>query len=392
MNNNFFKFSFLALIATLFLGSCDNDVDNNSDRAVQWFTNPDTTLNAEEHTFIVDLEPISAALPNDWRMNGISEDDFQRPGGGSWCEVPYEIDTDDVQSIGWIRAEKVPGDKCPRLKITVKANEGEIRAARIGICSGKFGNRDMAEYFVTQEPASENGPFKVKIRYKNRVYTANATEQEDGTMVYDDPEFNSVLELLGTKENVETVITGGEGIIDYFDEEDLNHNPSLAKMLKPVEESENISLYPVKTRTSVWNDQFPNYDENALAFTQMFDDTNFKDTSIFSNIYEPHLCFDVIYLKDRGLNDKISSLIVIYNGDDPEMCAVLTLWEDSFFNNGDDDRTKHKINYVASYSNRTAFSVNLKSVPCINSSNSWNDRISSCSFHMGHFGSYPKEY
>ena len=97
-------------------------------------------------------------------------------------------------------------------------------------------------------------------------------------------------------------------------------------------------------------------------------------------------------MRDIYLNGKVSSLAVAYNGDNAEICAVLTVWEDSYFNFGDYDRTKHRISFIASKATPHISWPSLKKIKCMGSSNSWNDRISSFSFHFGYYGRGLKDY
>lgn len=97
-------------------------------------------------------------------------------------------------------------------------------------------------------------------------------------------------------------------------------------------------------------------------------------------------------MSNKNLNDKVSSLAVSYNGTNKDVCAVLTIWEDSDYNNGDNDRTKHRISVIATYDQRKVMYPDLKKIKCIGSSNSWNDRISSLSFHFGYVDSQWKNY
>jgi len=122
----------------------------------------------------------------------------------------------------------------------------------------------------------------------------------------------------------------------------------------------------------------------------MFKSMNF----IFCHVLKknPYDIYEIPYMKSVGLNDKVSSLMVRYNMDDPNGCAILTVWEDSNFNHDDNDRTKHRTNFVATYTERTKAVGNLKNVSCFNAHDSWNDRISSISFHVGYADSLPKEY
>ena len=97
-------------------------------------------------------------------------------------------------------------------------------------------------------------------------------------------------------------------------------------------------------------------------------------------------------MKGVGLNDKVSSLAVAYYAPLRDYCFVLTVWEDKNYNHGDSDRTKHRISFIANSDNPRTCVGNLKTVPCGNSSKSWNDRISSISMHFGNDGIDLKDY
>ena len=391
---------------SLLYGGCDNsDVDNYTYIGMDCIANPDTVVNASAHEYLVEFDKNKCPdNMNDWYFNLISMYDYEYGDNGidnwylmsegqSYEGVTCEKMSDNCVSLGWIIAEKIDDGGSPKFKITIKENaSNKKRAARIGLGlrAGKYADYGC-EYFVYQDGASSNEPYEVKIRYKSRVYTSMAHIDEDGNAVYEDSLFLEKLREIGSRDDVEAFVMGNDGIVDYFDSDDFASQPALKRMMQPISASEIVNVHPVSA-TRGYSSMFAHCDDTALGFVEMFDDNNFKDTSIHQNLYEPFRCFDVVKMEDRGLNDKISSLVLTYQGDDPDICAVLTVWEDSFFNNGDNDRTKHKINFVASYKNRMAFSVNLKSVPCMNSSNTWNDRISSCSFHFGYYGLYPKEY
>lgn len=57
----------------------------------------------------------------------------------------------------------------------------------------------------------------------------------------------------------------------------------------------------------------------------------------------------------------------------------------SNFNEGDNDRTKHRVSFIASRYYPEVKWATLKDLSCIGSHNSWNDRISSYAFYMGNY-------
>lgn len=126
-----------------------------------------------------------------------------------------------------------------------------------------------------------------------------------------------------------------------------------------------------------------------LACLELWDDTNFKDTYREFHIKDYYTSHDIRILKDYGLNDKVSSLKIHNKLTNYSLIAIVTVWEDSNFNHGDHDRTKHRMNFYAN-SNGIGSYGNLKKIPCGGSS--WNDRISSFSFHIGYQSSLPSTY
>lgn len=132
---------------------------------------------------------------------------------------------------------------------------------------------------------------------------------------------------------------------------------------------------------------FSSWDKNASGYCALFDDTDFKDTSRHMNLYNFDDYVDINSLQSIGLNDKVSSLVVGYKGNNPNVCTVLTVWEDTDYNHGDKGRRKHRISFIASMRTPYLKIPNLKTVMCTGSSASWNDRISSMSLHFGYVDS-----
>lgn len=217
-------FSFMAF-------SCEEDDDYKcTPTSAEWFADTDTVLNAKEHSFIVEFKDCGEGLPENWTMGGISLDEFHNPEGGDWLLIPNDINTDDMAAVDWITAERADDEDGLKMKITVKANAGVKRAARIGVIQKQAYNSWVeCEYFVTQEADYDHSPFDVKIRYKGKLYTTSAHIDDEGNSIYENEEFNKILNIIESKDNIETVVMGEEGIVDYFDDEDLSANPSLKR-------------------------------------------------------------------------------------------------------------------------------------------------------------------
>ncbi len=209
-------------------------------------------------------------------------------------------------------------------------------------------------------------------------------------IVMESPEFIETINRIEAMEDIEAIVQE-DGIVDYFDASDMEAKPALARLRQKIDASTRCNILPLEAPTRA-KDAFRFMTADALGYYGLFDDEGFTDSCYGSNLTDLNEVKDIDYMRDIGLNDKVSSLAVAYNGDNPELCAVLTVWEDSYFNNGDNDRTKHRISFIAStYTPRILWS-SLKKIKCMGSSNSWNDRISSFSFHFGYYGRQLKPY
>lgn len=235
---------------------------------------------------------------------------------------------------------------------------------------------------------ADEGSFNVTFKYHKKLYTSEATTDNNGQIVYKDKDVEKLIDKLSQKEGVETVVSESD-MVTFYDKDDGQAYETLSKIGQPVEEDVPcMVLQPRPTRA----DGFRFGETGALAYFALFDDTGFKDTYFFKNIKAPTEYYDHPHIKSIGLNDKVSSLAVAYNGDNPELCAVLVVWEDSDYNFQDHDRKKHRISIIATKDNPQVSYSNLKRLPCLSGRDSWNDRISSISFHIGYVDSQLKDY
>ena len=233
--------------------------------------------------------------------------------------------------------------------------------------------------------------------YKGVEYSSVAIARND-SLFYMDEAFNQLLENIAAIPSSVSFVQN-DSCTEYFDRQE----EFLAKYgIRELNEQEKAELKNVKRLNEYlptgrgmianYQDAYNKMKSNDLIYAALFDDTNFSDTHLYLHIKDPYEVYEQPRMKSVGLNDKVSSLMVRYNMDDPDACAILTVWEDSNYNNEDNDRTKHRTNFVATYSKRTNAVYNLKKVSCFNAHDSWNDRISSISFHVGYADSLPKEY
>ena len=233
-------------------------------------------------------------------------------------------------------------------------------------------------------------PFIMKIRYRNSLYSTTARLNINEEIEYDNEEFSAIMNEIDGLKNVEAVVLEDD-IVDYFDLSDAKTSKAIGKLRQKIDTSTRYGIIDNSLLTRA-SDAFRFEASNSLGYYALFDDSGFTDTYIAQNLDDPWQVADQKYMRDIGLNDKVSSLAVSYKGTNPEICAVLTIWEDSYYNFGDNDRTKHRISVIATKDNPRVSIEKLKSVKCINSHNSWNDRISSYSFIFGNYDNYLKNY
>lgn len=249
-----------------------------------------------------------------------------------------------------------------------------------------------------QAMEEETDTFAVHAMYKNADYYSLAVLEGD-SISYLDGRFNELMEKV-EKISGSVSFVHLDGSVEYFDSQEEFYAKYGIRDLNEQEKSRclnverlNEPLIP-SARGIVANYQnaIAQMNSNDLVYAGVYDDTYYSDTHIFMHITDPYQIHEYPHLKSQRLNDKISSLVVLYNMDDRDLCAILTVWEDSNYNTDDHDRTKHRTNFVATYTNRTNNVGNLKKVSCFHAHDSWNDRISSLSFRVGHADSLPNEY
>lgn len=291
----------------------------------------------------------------------------------------------------WVKIEKQPGVRGPELKVQIKENDTEY-ARGIWIT---FGNPYKDGYiggylYIVQKPKPDTTPFTMNIRYKGQMYSTTAQLNLNEEVVYSNPEFGRVMDEIDGLKDVEAMVLE-DNIIDYFDLSDSKTRAAVAKINRKVDAATRCNLrtsFPLTRAADAFRFDSP----SSLGYFAMFDDSGFSDTNVYACLNSLFEVDDQKYMRDINLNDKVSSLAVAYKGTNPEVCAVLTIWEDSDYNHGDDDRTKHRISIIATKDNPRVSVETLKSIKCINSRNTWNDRISSYSFAFGNYDSHLKNY
>lgn len=227
--------------------------------------------------------------------------------------------------------------------------------------------------------------FTKTIVYKGEVYTSICESRND-SIFYQNQEVESLLNEIYSNPNSVSFVQNEEVTLYFDSQEEFLHEYGITF----------LSEDSVKEMSSIQTKSAPNGPQyNSIAYSVLYDDTKFKDTYLELDLTDIDHLHSVTRMKDHALNDKVSSLKVqytYYGNDYKSLCALLTVWEDSDFNSGDRDKTKHRTNFIATYNNRYYEVANLKRVSCWNAHDSWNDRISSLVFHIGVIGNLPEEY
>lgn len=267
-------------------------------------------------------------------------------------------------------------------------------------CSNDDGIMPNSSNELTMAEELDSDTFTVHAIYKGVDYRTVAVSK-GSKIFYQNQEFKNLMDEISSIPSSVSFIRS-DSVIEYFDSQEDFLAKYGIRELTETERAKCVNVErlnpqiapPYKTRGIV--DQYDaaagQMESDDLAYCGVYDDTYYTDTHIFMHIKDPFKVHDYQYLKDNGMNDKISSIMIIYNMKDPDLCALLTVWEDSYYNRGDHNREKHRANFIATLEHPTNGVGNLKKISCFNSSDSWNDKISSFSFHLGYADSLPTEY
>lgn len=363
----------------------------------------DTTVNAEPNEFALSfLGPESGCvIPEDWdwrlELLDYSKSENIETERMIWTPVDAEK-TESTISYDWIFIEKIKSGPVPKILIKLKENdtqEDRTFGLDISHTRGRPGDDNYKIFYgwlrVTQKGRPDMEPFEMKIRFKDKVYSTEAHLNEQEELVILNPEFADAMKRIEALDDIEAVVQE-EGIVDYYDAADMVVSPALSRLRERVDSQSpcNILPYQISTRAA---DGFRFMPSSALGYFAMFDYLDFEVSTFVSGDFTSF--DDVMDIDDTGtksLNEKISSVAIAYNGDNSDICAVLTVWEDKYFNYGDNDRKKHRISFIASRNTPRISWPSLKNIKCIGSSHTWNDRISSFSFHFAYYDRPLKDY
>lgn len=222
--------------------------------------------------------------------------------------------------------------------------------------------------------------FNLHAIYKDQHYYSKCEIRNDSIFVLD----NKLAALQDSLEKLPefTVLRVQSGVEEYFD----SREDFLAKYgvrdLKEQDMTAGVDRSNMASSRAV-----------KIANARLFDDTNAGGKVLDLDIVsDPYKVISYPKLKDQGMNDKTSCLVVNYNYSDPDACSLLCVWENSNYNQNDMETTKHFTYFMANINNHTHWEWNLKQVKCYNAHDSWNDRISSCKLYIGYLDQLPKIY
>jgi len=302
--------------------------------------------------------------------NSYNED----PLGTNTPEDFYHISTVKEDGVPVIKVELSANNTSADRRVKIEVNAYDHRILLTGCIEIIQSANDQA-----------NQSFTLKAKYKGKIYTTEAEIDNNGDFVIFDEEYKQLMEHIDESPNVQMVIME-DSIIHYYDTEDIVNNEPLSD-LKKTACADTYSHYP-STRTT----GFEKMTGDDLGYMAMYVHDNFRGDMHYKGLTNYHFTYNILNLKSIDLNDKITSIALGYNGSDPIVCTVLTIWDDADFNHGDDKRSKHRISIVASQNNRRVTVPNLKRIKKIGSSKSWNDCLSCFSLHFGYIDRFLIDY
>lgn len=238
---------------------------------------------------------------------------------------------------------------------------------------------------IVQAASPDTKPFVLTAKYKGSIYTTTAQHDSDGNFVFFNEAYKKLMDEIDSNPSAQMAILN-DSTVYYYDDDDILSNAIYSDI-----QSIMPSKYPNRNLSTRANG-FENIGSDDLGYMALYDNDNFNGKMFNYGLTNFHFTCNLQDLKIFGLNDKITSIAIAYNGDDPIVCTVLTIWEDTDYNFKDNDRKKHRISLIASQNSRRVTCPDLKKIKKIGSSKSWNDCISSVSLHFGYIDRLLKDY
>lgn len=395
MNKHLFCY-IATIVSILIFSGCSNDDPNlgfiGFTKHYEVESTPDSIMSGNEHDLTLDVSADSPDLTQ-WNFVLANVADFwnhdfqyyQSIENVQWIiSGPYlntSVKNDTLFFDDWLKAYKIWDQGKYKLKVEMRANHsGKMRGARIYVGVDKKHEIPCGELIILQDYIkSEDQPLEVKFRYKGKLYSSQATINADSCLVYTDESVGRLQDSISSLPGIRAIVFE-DNTIDYYDHKDQAATQQVKRaMQRAIPTLQNGN----RVKRKSYHDPLRYLDRNSKGGFAIFDDDNFHDTDFHYNLYDYFGAYDNTFIKSLGLNDKVSSLAVSYLGSEENVVAVLTVWEDSSYNNGDINRSKHRISFVATYRNPHICPDNLNALPLNGSRKTWNDRISSLSFHFG---------
>lgn len=395
---NKYYFCIATIVAIFFFCECSSDDDiikpdyNGLIKHYKIEATPDSIMSGDAHDLILDVSTDSPDL-NTWHLFNCRVADFSNHSfqdnpsfeniiwDGSGPDSDVSLKNDTIIIDDWLKVYKIWSQGKYKLKVEMKANHSEtMRGAQI-IIGYEYRNSTLSgEVTILQDYIkSEEQALEVKFRYKGKLYSSQATLDADSSLVYADESIGRLQDSISSLPGIKAIVFE-DNTIDYYDPKDQAATQQVKRaMQRTISTLQNGN----RVKRKSYHNPLRYLDRNSKGGFAIFDDNNFHDTDFHYNLYDYFGAYDNTRIETLGLNDKVSSLAVSYLGDEENVVAVLTVWEDCSYNYGDDNRSKHRISFVATYRNRHICPDNLKALPLNGSRKTWNDRISSLSFHFG---------
>lgn len=390
---NILSLTFLFILLNVVSVSCSNDDDiKGTIWGSEWvygFTdNPDTenrmdtiSLNDSKQTLTLGVKKLLQTgfpMPKELFLT-IEEWDSNN---NKWVTNLSNNVSDIEGSFYHVSSETENGSSL--IKVELEANETSLnRKIKIHACSDPINHiLPYGDIEITQNTSNQS--FALKARYKGRDYFTIAEIDHEGNFLYQNEEYAQLMKEIDIDPSIQMVIMD-DSTIHYYDSEDITNN-------LPYEDIRSLSINNSASFLSTRADGFEYQESEDLGFMAIYDNDHFAGKMHYKGLTNFHFTYNIPSLKPMDLNDKITSIAVGYNGDDPIVCTVLTIWDDTDYNHGDDNRKKHRISIVASQNSPRVSLPDLKQIKKIGSSKSWNDCISCFSLHFGYTDRFLLDY
>jgi hypothetical protein len=210
-----------------------------------------------------------------------------------------------------------------------------------------------------------------ELFYANFVYKGNKYESSyyfDGdSAIFEKEEVGELLKRLNSTPTLVTFIYLDQ-TREYFDNQD-EYEMNLVRILrKNLLYLGNYSISTIEKGDGI----IPSRDSRYAANMFLFDDRNYSDTKLQFNLEMGQSVFEVPQLRDYGMNDKTTSVVLWCNSGTVEY----QLWEDNTYEG-------HSLIYLLT-PNTSHIGVkgrlvipSLKNIQVEGTKNTWNDRITS---------------